>query len=41
MSLILRQAAWMLVAGLRVGLAFAFLATAALQTLLYHVKPNA
>jgi predicted permease len=40
MSLILRQAAWMLVAGLGVGLAIAYLATAALRTLLYGVKAN-
>jgi predicted permease len=40
MSLVLRQAAWMLVAGLSIGLAIAYLATAALQTLLYGVKAN-
>ena len=40
MGLILRQAAWMLVAGLGCGLAIAYLATAALRTLLYGVKAN-
>lgn len=40
MSLILRQVAWMLVAGLGIGLALACLATAALRTLLYGVKAN-
>ena len=40
MSLILRQAAWMLLAGLALGLAIAYLATGALRTLLYGVKAN-
>jgi predicted permease len=40
MSLILRQAAWMLVAGLGIGLAIAYLATAALRALLYGVKAS-
>ncbi len=40
MSLVLAQAAWMLIAGLGAGLAIAWLATAALRPLLYGVKTN-
>jgi predicted permease len=38
MSLILRQAGWMLAAGLGIGLGLAYLGTSALRTLLYGVK---
>jgi predicted permease len=40
MSLILQQAGWMLVAGLGIGLASAYLGTKGLQTLLYGVKTD-
>ena len=40
MSLVLKQATWMLTVGLCAGLAIAYLATAALRTLLYGVKAN-
>lgn len=40
MSLVLKHAAWMLAAGLGTGLVVAWLATAALRTLLYGVKTN-
>jgi predicted permease len=40
MSLILRQAAWMLVAGLGIGLAMAYFATVGLQTFLYGVRAD-
>jgi ABC-type antimicrobial peptide transport system permease subunit len=40
MSLVLRQAGWMLVAGLGIGLGMAYLGTRALRTLLYGVKAD-
>jgi predicted permease len=40
MSLVLRQAGWMLFAGLGIGLAMAYFATVGLQTFLYGVKAN-
>jgi predicted permease len=40
MGLILRQAVWMLVAGLALGLGVAFMASKALRTLLYEVKAD-
>ena len=40
MSLVLREAGWMLVAGLGIGLGMAYLGTRALGTLLYGVKAD-
>jgi len=40
MGLVLRQAAWMLVAGLAIGLGLAYVATQGLKTFLYEVKSN-
>jgi ABC-type antimicrobial peptide transport system permease subunit len=40
MGLVLRQAAWMLVAGLATGLGLAYVATQGLKTFLYEVKSN-
>jgi len=40
MGLILRQAGWMLVAGLAIGLALAYFGTRGLETLLYEVKAD-
>jgi ABC-type antimicrobial peptide transport system permease subunit len=40
MSLVLRQAGWMLFSGLAIGLGMAYFATVALQTFLYGVKAN-
>ncbi len=40
MGLILRQAGWMLVAGLGLGLGLAYVASRGLGTFLYEVKPN-
>jgi ABC-type antimicrobial peptide transport system permease subunit len=40
MGLILRQAAWMLMAGLGIGLGLAYVASRGLGAFLYEVKPN-
>ncbi len=40
MTLILRQAGWMLVAGLGIGMVMAYLATLSLRTLLFEVKAD-
>jgi predicted permease len=40
MGLVLRQAAWMLAAGLGIGLGVAYVASRGLGTFLYEVKPN-
>ena len=40
MGLVLRQAAWMLVSGLGIGLGLAYVASRGLRTFLYEVKPN-
>jgi predicted permease len=40
MGLILRQAVWMLMAGLGIGLGLAYVASRGLGTFLYEVKPN-
>jgi predicted permease len=40
MGLVLRQAAWMLVAGLGIGLGVAYVASRGLGSFLYEVKPN-
>jgi predicted permease len=40
MGLVLRQAAWMLIAGLGVGLGLAYVASRGLRTFLYEVKPD-
>lgn len=40
MSLVLRQAAWMLVSGLVIGLMLAWVASRGLRSFLYDVKPN-